>query len=779
MITRSPDHRPRVFWLLLSSALLALASMATAADNRSDRFPETAMKSNASAVSTVSAPTPAATARTTPPVAAREPHTVDLHGVTLEDPYHWLRDKARPDVIAYLEAENAYADAHMAPTEALQTRLYDELVARVQEDDRSVPVRRDDWLYYTRTEQGDQYPIHCRRPVDAAPDDADAEEILIDVNALAEGHDYFRMARVVASPDHRFLAYAYDTVGTEDYVIQVRDLSRDRLLPDRIEGASTSLVWGNDNRTLFYNVRDDARRPYKVMRHVLGQSGREVEIYREDDQRFFVSISLTSSRRFILITSGSSITSEVRYLDADTPRGDFVRFAPRVQGVEYSVAHSGDAFYVLTNHDATNFRLQRTPVPPAGASPAAADTWENVVDHRPQVLLRRAVLFADHLVTAEREAGLDQIVLRHLDGRVRHVLRFPESVYAVSPTRTQDFDRSVLRYNYGSPVTPSSVYDVDLDALIEARADGANPDAADGVAVLRKRQPVPHYDPANYHTERIYVRAADGVAVPVTLTWRRGAVARDGSAPCLLYGYGSYGSTQSPRLWRTMLPLIDRGFVHAVAHVRGGGLLGEPWHEDGRMLRKRNTFTDFIAVAEHLVQQRYTSSDRLVIRGGSAGGLLVGAVVNMRPALFAGAVASVPFVDVINTMLDPTIPLTVIEYEEWGNPRDPDYFDYIRSYSPYDNVAAQGYPTMLVKAGLHDTRVHYWEPAKWVARLRVRKTDDRPLLLRTNMGAGHSGASGRYDALREVAYELAFILRAGGAADASSAFTPPSTGRDG
>lgn len=680
------------------------------------------------------------------PVAKTVAHVAEIHGVSWTDPYRWLRERESPDVIAYLEAENAYTEAQMAHTETLQQTLYDELLGRIQETDLSVPVRDGDYVYYTRTEEGQQYPYYCRKKAgdEALPDAEDdaEEEVLLDANALAEGRDYYRVGIYEVSPDHRLLAYSEDTDGSELYTLKVKDLSSGELLADTISEVSFSFTWGNDNETFFYGVPDAARRPHKILRHALGTVPADDEVVaHETDERFRVFVGKTRSDAYLLLGSVSATTSEMRYLDADTPGGEFRLFGERRQGIEYYLDHHGDHFYVRTNEDANNFKLLRTPV-----DAIAPGNWTEVIPHRPQVKLERVEVFADHLVVAEREAGLRRMKVRDLgaDGSIGDArpLDMPETVYAIFPTGNPEFETTKFRFSYMSPVTPRSVYEYDL---------------VSGDRELLKETPVPGYDRTLYETQRVYARARDGVAVPVILVMKRG-VERTGENPALLYGYGSYGATMDPFFSSHVFSLLDRGFVYALAQIRGGGELGEDWHDQGKMLNKRNTFTDFIDIAEYLVEQRWTKPEKLVIQGGSAGGLLMGAVVNMRPDLFRAAVAQVPFVDVINTMLDESIPLTVGEFEEWGDPKTEEHFLYMRSYSPYDNVTAQEYPDLLITAGFNDPRVQYWEPAKWTAKLRATKTGDSRLLLKTNMGAGHGGASGRYEALKERAFVYAFML---------------------
>ena len=670
-----------------------------------------------------------------PPVAQVRPFSSSIHGETRVDDYHWLRERDDADVIAYLEAENRYTEAMTKHTKKMQQKLYKEMKGRIKETDLTVPTKVDDYYYYTRTFEGKQYRVYCRKHGSLEAE----EEVLLDANRLAAGEKYFRIGAFAVSPDHNLLAYSVDTAGSEVYTLYIKDLLTGGLLLDEIPGTYYSVEWANDNRTLFYTVLDDARRPYKAYRHVLGtDTGDDQLVHHEKDERYFVGLSKTRSRRFLLLNLRSNITTEVRYLDADRPQSVFAIMHPRQQGMEYRVAHHQDHFYIVTNDDAINFKLMKTPV----MAPAKPN-WMEVIPHRQSVKLDGVDAFTSHLAVYERDNGLRTLRIMSLDDEAEHHVQFPEPVYTFFATGNREFDTKVLRFSYMSLVTPRSVFDYNMDTRTRK---------------LKKQQEVlGGYDPSEYASERIFATAPDGVRVPISLVYRKGLV-RDGESSMLLSGYGSYGASFDPYFSSDRLSLLDRGLIFAIAHIRGGGDLGRPWYEDGKLLNKRNTFTDFIACAEHLIAEEYTSSDGLLITGGSAGGLLMGAVTNMRPDLFKAVVARVPFVDVINTMLDSSIPLTVTEFEEWGNPMDKSYYDYMMSYSPYDNVAVKDYPNLLITAGLNDPRVQYWEPAKWTARLRVLKTDDNRLLLKTNMGAGHGGASGRYDRLKERAFQYAFML---------------------
>ncbi len=670
-----------------------------------------------------------------PPRARAVPRVHTIHGESRIDEFFWLRNREDPDVLTHLEAENRYTERVMRHTDGLQERLYQELRGRIKESDLSVPTREDGWLYYSRTETGAQYPIFCRRR-----DGAEApEEILLDVNRLAAGHAYFRMGAFEVSPDHRLLAYSADTTGAESFTIFVKDLATGELFAETVEGASPGAAWANDSRTLFYLLLDEVRRPSRLFRHIVGEDPTDdALVYHEPDEAFFLDIHRTRSRRYLVLELASHSTSEARYLSADDPRGEFRVVEPRRAGIEYSVEHHGDRFYIVTNDGATNFRLVAAPVSSPGR-----DHWTAVVPYRPEVKLDAVEAFERHLVLWERTEGLRQLRVLELATGEEHLVAFPEPVYTVRPNENPEFETAVFRFSYTSLVTPNSVVDYDL--------------AARTWTVRKQTEVLGGYDPSLYRSERLFATNPDGTRVPVSLVYRF-PLERDGGRPLLLQGYGSYGYSYDPAFSSNVLSLLDRGWVVAIAHTRGGEEMGRAWYEGGKLLQKWNTFTDFIAVAEHLVAEGYTAPDRLAITGGSAGGLLMGVVTNMRPDLFHAVVAEVPFVDVVNTMLDATLPLTVIEYDEWGNPNDPAYYEYIRSYSPYDNVASKDYPHILVTAGLNDPRVAYWEPAKWTARLRARKTDRNRLLLRTNMGAGHGGASGRYDHLREVAFKYAFLL---------------------
>jgi oligopeptidase B len=636
-------------------------------------------------------------------------------------------------VTAYLEAENAYADAVMKPTEPFQAALYQEMLGRIQETDLSVPYREAGYFYYSRTEEGKQYPILCRKQSSLeAP-----EEVTLDLNALAEGHKFFSLGACVVSDDGRLLAYSTDLTGFREYTLQVKDMGTGEIRPERIEKAG-SVSWAADHRTLFYTVENAAKRPYRMYRHVVGASGPDDLVYEEADDLFRVFAGRSHSREFIFLVAASHTTTEVRYLPSGQPEGVWKTIAPREHEHEYDVEHHADRFFIRTNDQGRNFRLAWAPV-----EDPRRENWKEVVPPRRDVMLEGLEVFRDHYVLLERAQGLPRMRVTNLRSGATHDIEFPEPAYSAFPGPNAEFDTQVFRYTYQSLVTPNSVFDYDMETK---------------KSTLLKEQPVlGGYDRSQYHSERLVLAAPDGVKVPVSIVYRK-VLRRDGSHPMLLTGYGSYGFPFPVGFSSNRLSLLDRGFVFAIAHVRGGGELGKPWHDEGRMLKKRSTFTDFIAVAEHLVAKGYTSPAGLIVEGGSAGGLLMGAISNMRPELFKVVISKVPFVDVINTMLDASLPLTAGEWEEWGNPHVREHYAYMKTYCPYTNVEQKAYPVMLVKTSFNDSQVMYWEPAKYVAKLRDHKTDGNLLLLKTNTEAGHGGASGRYDYLREVAFDYAFML---------------------
>ena len=671
-----------------------------------------------------------------PPVAQVIPEQIETHGHTRIDNYYWLNQRENPEVIEYLEAENAYTDALMGHTDDLQADLFDEIKGRIKQTDLSLPVREGDFFYYTRTEEGRDYPIYARKrgSLDAE------EEVILDVNVLAEGHDYYAAFPEVSSAGD-MMAWAEDTRGRRIYTIRIRNLDTGEAYPEAIENASGNMVWAEDNETLFYARRDPGTlRSYQIYRHRVGTDpAGDVLVYQEDDEEFSSGIRKTKSKRYLIISSSHTLADEHRFLDASDPEGEFTVFLPRERGHEHRIDHFGDHFYVRTNLDgAENFKLVRTPV-----DRTATDGWETVVPHRSDVFLQGFELFRDHLVISERAEGLTRLRVRAWEGD-EHQIEFDEPAYLAYLSANPEVDTNVLRFGYTSLSAPRAVYDYDMTTRERT--------------LLKEDEVLGGYDRTDYVVERLHAPARDGaVEIPVSLVYRSG-LERDGGNPLLLYAYGSYGSSTEPTFSSTRLSLIDRGFVYAIAHIRGGQELGRAWYEDGKMFNKKNTFTDYVDVADFLVAEGYTSPEKLFARGGSAGGLLMGAVVNMRPELFRGVVAHVPFVDVVTTMLDESIPLTTFEWDEWGDPRELESYRYMLSYSPYDQVEAKDYPNMLVTTGLHDSQVQYWEPAKWVAKLRAVKTDENRLLLKTHMDAGHGGGSGRDRQYEELAFEFAFLL---------------------
>lgn len=668
-----------------------------------------------------------------PPMAEKKTKTTTIHGETLVDDYFWLREKSNPEVISYLESENAYTEAAMKPTAALQEKLYKEMVGHIKETDSSVPYRWGSHFYYTRTEQGKQYPTYCRKlgSLDAK------EEIILDQNELAKGLKFFSIGSFVVSDDGNLLAYSTDTTGYRQYKLQIKDLRTGQLLPESFERVG-SVMWATDNKTLFFTTEDAVtKRSDKFHRHVLGTDKTDV-VVEEKDELFDLGAGRTRDKAMILIGSYAKTSTEFRYLPADKPMAETKLIHAREADHEYDVDHYGDNFYIRTNKGAKNFRVVSAPV-----SDPSEKNWKEFVPHQPAVKVDDITFFAGHGVVSEWEGGLQKLRVIDMKTKKSHRIQFPEPVYAASVTVNREFNTPVVRYNYQSLVTPGSVFDYNMNTQ---------------QSTLLKETEVPGgFDRKNYVSERLFATAADGTKVPLSVVYRKGTKI-DGTAPLLLYGYGSYGASMAPTFSSNRLTLLDRGVVYVIAHIRGGGEMGEEWRQAGRMMNKMNTFTDFIAAAEHLVKNKYTSSDRLVIQGGSAGGLLVGAVTNMRPDLFKAVVAQVPFVDVLNTMLDASLPLTTSEYIEWGNPNEKGAYMYMKKYSPYDNIGKKNYPSMLVKVSLNDSQVPYWEGAKLVAKLRNIKTDSNPLLLKTNMGAGHGGSSGRYDYLREVAFDYAYML---------------------
>ena len=681
-----------------------------------------------------------------PPMAEKKPKTTNIHGVTLVDDYFWLREKTNPAVLAHLQAEDAYAQAVMKHTAPLQEKLYNEMLSHIKQTDTNVPYRWGNYFYYTRTEEGKQYPIFCRKKgsVDAP------EEIVIDQNELAKGQKFMSVGAFVPSDDGNMLAYSTDNTGYRQYTLQVKDLRTGELFPERIERVD-AVVWANDNKTLFY-VTEDAvtKRSDKFFRHVLGTDKTDL-VYEEKDELFDIATGRSRDKAVIFLEAASKTSTESRYLLAAEPNSELKVIIPRQPEHEYDVDYRDNLFYIRTNKGAKNFRIVTAPV-----NDPSEKNWKEFVEHRPAVKVEGINLFANHAVLSEWENGLQQLEVINFKTNKRNRIEFPEPVYSAGLSSNREYNTSVVRYSYNSLVRPNSVFDYDMNT---------------GKSTLLKQTEVPGgFDAANYKSERVFATASDGTKIPMSMVYRKG-VKLDGSAPLLLYGYGSYGASIPPGFSSTRLSLLDRGVIFVIGHIRGGGELGEEWRQAGRMMNKMNTFTDFIACAETLINKKYTSKDRLVIQGGSAGGLLMGVVTNLRPDLFKAVVSQVPFVDVLNTMLDASIPLTTSEYIEWGNPNEKPAFEYMKTYSPYDNVAKKDYPAMLVKVSWNDSQVPYWEGTKLVAKLRAMKTDKNPLLLKVNFGAGHGGASGRYDALRETAFNWAWVLRSLGVGEVGSRLT--------
>jgi len=670
-----------------------------------------------------------------PPVAKKEPKVTEINGHKLVDNYFWLRDKKNPEVAAYLEAENAYTDAVMKPTEPLQNKLYDEMLSRIKETDVEVPYKEGGYFYYLRTEAGKQYGIRCRRKgsMDAP------EEILLDVNELAKGQKFMSLGAFDVSDDGNLLAYSTDNTGFRQFTLAVKDLRTGKNLVDHAERVD-SIAWANDNKTIFYTIEDEvSKRSYRMYRHTVGTAGPDPLVYEEKDEKFDVFAGKTRSKAYIFLFSASHTTSEARYIPAGNPTAEWKVLQPRKQDVEYYPDHNGDFFYIRVNDTGRNFRLVKAPV----ADPRSQN-WQELVPQRPDVMVEDIDFFKNYYVLSEREKGLPQIRVTDLRSGESRRIEFPEPAYVSYPYANREYDTAKYRYGYQSFITPQSVFEYDMST---------------GASTLLKQKEVPGgYDRTRYQVERVYATASDGVKVPISVLHLKGTTL-DGKGPIYLTGYGSYGYPYDIGFNSNLFSMVDRGVVCAVAHIRGGGEMGKAWHDDGRMMHKKNTFSDFVASAEYLVTHGYGSKDRLVIEGRSAGGLLMGAVLNMRPDLFHAALVGVPFVDVMNTMLDETLPLTVSEFEEWGNPKEKPAFDYMITYSPYDNIEAKAYPNMLVRTSFNDSQVMYWEPAKYVAKMRALRTDHNIMILKTNMNpAGHGGASGRYDRLHETAFDYAYFL---------------------
>jgi oligopeptidase B len=671
-----------------------------------------------------------------PPMAEKIRKELTIHDRTRVDNYYWLNERDNPKVMEYLEAENRYTDSVLGHTKEFQEELYDEMVGRIKQTDTSVPYRLNGYYYYTRYEEEKEHPVYCRKRGSLGG----AEEIVLNVNEMAEGHKFYRVAGRNVSPNTKLLAYGVDTLSRRIYTIRFKDVSTGKILDDKIPNTDGSAVWANDNKTVYYTVQDEALRPYKIFKHVLGtDASRDVEVFHEADSTFTTYVEKTKSEKYLIIASHSTLSSEYRFLDADDPDGKFKIIQPREKDHEYTIRHYGDKFYIKTNYKAKNFRLVATPV-----SQTTKEHWKEVIPHRQDVLLQYIEIFKNYLIVSERKNGLPQIrIIPWEDGEEYYIDFGEETYYSYVSSDNREFDTDVLRYGYTSLTMPLSTFDYNM----KTRKD----------TLMKRQEVVGDFGSNNYHAERHHAVAGDGVRIPISLVYKKG-LEKNGNNPLLLYGYGSYGISRDPIFSSERLSLLNRGFVYAIAHVRGGEEMGRQWYEDGKLLKKKNTFTDFIACAEYLIDQNLTNTTMLFAYGGSAGGLLVGAVANMRPDLFKGIVAAVPFVDIITTMLDEKIPLTIDEFDEWGNPRERKYYDYILSYSPYDNVEAKAYPAMLVTTGFHDSQVQYWEPAKWVAKLRALKTDSKSLILHTNLHAGHGGASGRFERHKETALQYAFVL---------------------
>lgn len=670
-----------------------------------------------------------------PPTAKKVAKELTIHGDTRTDNYYWLNQREDQEVIDYLTAENEYKEEILSHTKDFQDKLFEEIKGRIKQDDQSVPYKENGYFYITRYEEGQEYPIYSRKKGSL---DAE-EEIMLNVNELAKSYSFFNVGGRSVSPDNKLLAYGEDTLSRRIYTIKFKNLETGEMLDDTIEGTTGGAVWAADNQTVFYNMKDPTTlRGYKIMRHKLGTpSSEDVVVFEEKDETFVSFVYKTKSKKYIVIGSYATLSQEYQVLEADNPTGEFRVIQPRERKLEYGIAHFGNKFYIRTNLDAKNFRLMET-----DEYNTSKENWKEVIAHRDDVLLEGMDIFSNYLVLSERINGITQLRVRPNEGE-EHYIDFGEDAYLTYTSINPEFETDILRLGYTSMTTPNSTYDYNMETK--------------EFELLKQQEVIGDFDPANYQSERVYATADDGTKIPISLVYKKG-FKKDGTEPLLLYGYGSYGASMEPYFSSVRLSLLDRGFCYAIAHIRGGEEMGRQWYEDGKLLNKKNTFTDFIDCAEHLIENKYASKDKLFAMGGSAGGLLMGAVVNLRPDLWKGVVAAVPFVDVVTTMLDESIPLTTGEFDEWGNPKDEEYYKYIKSYSPYDNVEAKDYPAMLVTTGLHDSQVQYWEPAKWVAKLREMKTDKNPLLLHTNMEAGHGGASGRFERYKETAMEYAFML---------------------
>jgi oligopeptidase B len=670
------------------------------------------------------------------PIAIKKPQLLEIHGHQRQDPYYWMNDRENQEVIDHLNAENTYLKEVMKPTEVLQKQLFEEMKGRIKEQDESVPYFKSGYFWYTRYETGSEYPIFCRKLGSLEAE----EEVILDVNMLAEGKSYFQVGQAATSTNQKILAFAADEVGRRIYTLHFKNLKTQEILEDQIPEVTGNFVWAADQSSIFYSKQDpETLRSYQIYKHILGSpNSTDQLVYEELDEEFSCVVHKTKSEKYILIHSESTISSEVRFVPADQPTAPLQILQARIPHLEYAADHFGEYFYIRTNDQAQNFKLVKAPI-----NSPSKENWSEVIPHRPEVLLEDFDLFSKFLVTQERSMGLTQIRIKPWEAE-GYSLPFDDETYTAYVGMNPEFDTTLLRFGYNSLVSPSSVYDYDMVTRQKT--------------LLKQQEVVGGHEPSDYHSERIWAKAADGVLVPISLVYKKSTFKKDGNQPLLLYAYGSYGYSMDPYFSSNRLSLLQRGFVFAIAHIRGGEDLGRAWYEDGKLLKKKNTFTDFIACSEHLIQNNYTSQAHLYAMGGSAGGLLMGAVINMRPDLFHGVVANVPFVDVVTTMLDESIPLTTGEFQEWGNPKEKEFYEYMYSYSPYDNVRAQSYPNLLVTSGLHDSQVQYWEPTKWVAKLRELKTDQHTLLLFTNMEAGHGGASGRFNPLKEIALEYAFLL---------------------
>ena len=673
-----------------------------------------------------------------PPVAKIIPKIIEKHGDKRIDNYYWLNTRENPDVIEYLNKENEYYQKSTAHTKPLQDNLFLEMKSRIKEDDSSVPYLYNDYYYITRYETGKDYPIYARKKGSLEAN----EEIMFDCNEMAKGQSYFNLSGISVSEDNKWVAFGVDLLSRRQYTIQIKNLETGEILPLRLENTTGGSTWASDNKTLFYTRNDQQTlRSDKIYKHTIGtEATSDVVVFHEKDDTFNTFVYKEKSKKYLVIGSSSTLTSEYQILEANNPNGEFRVFQKRTRGLEYSISHYGDSFYIVTNKDkATNFKLMKTP-----ESATAAENWIDLIGHRKDVLLEGIEIFKNYLVVEERSNGLNKIQIRPWNGKGSYYLPFAIETYTAYTTTNVDFDTEILRYGYQSMATPSSIIDFNMRTQEKK--------------VLKEQEVLGGtFDKNNYIEERVWATATDGTKVPISMVYKKG-IQKDGKNPLLLYAYGSYGATMDPYFSSTRLSLLDRGFIYAIAHIRGGEDLGREWYENGKLLKKKNTFTDYIDCSKFVIAEKYTSAEHLYAEGGSAGGLLMGAIVNMAPELYHGVIAQVPFVDVVTTMLDDTIPLTTGEYDEWGNPNDKKYYDYMLSYSPYDQVKAQSYPNMYVSTGLHDSQVQYWEPAKWVAKLRVLKTNDTQLFLDTNMDAGHGGASGRFEALKELAKEFAFLL---------------------